>query len=347
MIRNHFFVSDVHIGPGFPKQQSKYTHNWEWLSDQELVNFNNFLTHLKDNEFQSGDRLILIGDIFDNWVWPHDLPPVSMTELLKSDRNKPVINTLNLISENFDVFYVPGNHDQMASRAVIKNFFPKFKFCPQRYTTHRLIAEHGHRYALFNAPAFFSSNINGLPLGYFISRIEATRYGLTAEDQRNYRTYVDDILEIITGQARLPEAVFEAVMEEAGFGDDEVFLIDHRPSGVTAKEIKETYKRIYDDWPANVVSPQRAVLAELDYLGPIADKLCKNGENKVCIFGHSHKAEIDKDSIFCADRVYANTGYWCDEKCTFVRVSEENTKYTVALMKWNGTQTAVLKEETV
>ena len=94
---------------------------------------------------------------------------------------------------------------------------------------------------------------------------------------------------------------------------------------------------MYDDWPEKIVSKPRAVFAELDRLEPIADKLCKNGKHKVCIFGHSHKYDIDKDSWFVDDRIYANTGYWCGSRCTFVeteRIEGDESAYVVRLMKW-------------
>ena len=139
------------------------------------------------------------------------------------------------------------------------------------------------------------------------------------------------------GRATLPQCVLEAVIEEAELDEDIKYKVNRKDGGVkkiSALDVKEKYKDIYDDWPTNLVSKHRAVFAELDMLGPIADKLCKNGEYKVCIFGHSHKSEIDKDTWFVNDRIYANAGYWCGSKCTFVEVEEHSNSYNVSLIKW-------------
>jgi hypothetical protein len=95
-------------------------------------------------------------------------------------------------------------------------------------------------------------------------------------------------------------------------------------------------KDIYNDWPSTIVSKPRAVFAELDMLGPIADKLCKDGLYQVCIFGHSHKSDIDRDTWFVNDRIYANSGYWCGSKCTFVEAEKVDNGYKVCIVKWVG-----------
>ena len=43
------------------------------------------------------------------------------------------------------------------------------------------------------------------------------------------------------------------------------------------------------------------------------------------------KAESD---LIANDRLYANAGYWCGSKCTFVEVEEKSNDYNVRLVKW-------------
>ena len=78
------------------------------------------------------------------------------------------------------------------------------------------------------------------------------------------------------------------------------------------------------------------VSSAINKLKLLADKICKNGKYKVCILGHSHKSEIDTDKWFVDDRIYANAGYWCGEKCTFVETEKNSKGYHVRLMKWLG-----------
>ncbi len=336
------FISDVHLGAGRYSDESqdtdRYPYDWDRLSLDETRNFMNFIRFLHTSYDRDIKAVVLLGDIFDNWVFPHDMVPPTMEELLTADKNRKVVKELNTLSQKTTVYFVPGNHDMHATSEIIKEYFPSFVFCPERFSSNRLIAEHGHLYAMFNAPARFSNNILGLPLGYFISRIEATRKGMSNKTGRTYHTYVDDIIEMF-GEQTLPQSVFEAVIEEAGLDEDIEFKMS-RASGQLqprpAAEVKETYKDICNDWPTSRVSRYRAIFAELDRLGPIADKLCKDGYNHVCIFGHSHKSEIDKDTWFVNDRIYANTGFWCGRKCTYVEAEATSSGYDVGIVRWVG-----------
>ncbi|MBW2589600.1 MAG: metallophosphoesterase [Deltaproteobacteria bacterium] len=333
------FISDVHLGAGrFGVKKVDYPYEWDWLSAKETKNFVAFLNFLRTKYPEKIGEIVFIGDIFDNWVFPHDQDPPTMEELIAQPKNKDVVKALNDLASNYPVFYVPGNHDMHATREFMSEHFEKITYCPEQFVDGRQLAEHGHRYALFNAPPYFSEHFYGLPLGYFISRVEATRKGKTNKGGRNYRTYLDDFLEVL-GSATLPQCVLEAVLEETGLGDDAEFKVKTKSGDlvtISAAQVKQRYKDLYDDWPEKVVSTPRAVFAELDRLAPIADKLCKNGKHKVCIFGHSHKAEIDKDTWFVDDRIYANTGYWCGSQCTFVETDKLETEnaYLVRLMQW-------------
>ena len=191
--------------------------------------------------------------------------------------------------------------------------------------------------AMFNAPAgLFRQHPESSSRLLHFPWLEATRKARTDKGGRNYKTYVDDFIEVV-GKQTLPQSVLEAVMEESGVAEEAVFKIRKKDGGdrdVPAADVKDVYKNIYDDWPTHTVSKHRAVFAELDMLGPIADKLCKQENYKVCIFGHSHKKEIDKDSWFVDKRIYANSGYWCGEQCTFVETERTSSGYDVCIVKW-------------
>lgn len=350
MVAKTIFLSDVHVGAKRYSDESKdkgrYAYDWDWLTEAQSQNFISFLEFLHaDPAYKSVSEIVLLGDIFDNWIFPHDLVPPSLDEVL--DANDDIRTALQELSAEHDVFYVPGNHDMGASREFMERHFPRITYCPERFNAGRVVAEHGHRYALFNAPATFSHNLYGLPLGYFMSRLEATKKGRTNREGRHYRTYVDDFLELVT-KATLPQCALDAVLEEVGLCTNTEFVVKLDDGSIvrpTAADVREIYKDIYEDWPTATVSKPRAAMAELDRLNCVADLLCKNGKAKVCVFGHSHKAEIDKDTWFCDDRIYANSGYWCGNQCTFVEI--EGT-YTVRLVRWippEGVRTLV--EETV
>lgn len=342
MGKKRLFISDVHLGAGRFSEESrdtnKYPYDWDWLSIEETENFVNFIKYLQSGYDHEIKEIVLLGDIFDNWIFPHDLIPPTMDELITAAKNIAVVKELNDLAKKCRVFYVPGNHDIHATREIMNEFFPHFIYCPRRFSSGRLIAEHGHLYAMFNAPARYSNNIMGFPLGYFISRTEATRKALTNRKSRTYRTYVDDFIEV-AGKQTLPQSVLEAVIEEADLDEDIEYRVKRRngtDQAISALIVKDVYKDIYNDWPTNNVSKHRAIFAELDMLGPIADKLCKDGNYQVCIFGHSHKSEIDRDTWFVDDRIYANTGYWCGAECTFVETEKTATGYDVSTVRWLG-----------
>jgi predicted phosphodiesterase len=94
------------------------------------------------------------------------------------------------------------------------------------------------------------------------------------------------------------------------------------------------------------------VMAEIGYLGDLADYLSKKKDTNIIIFGHSHNSELDKDSWFLKeDRIYANCGAWCDEgkPCTYVETEKDDVKrrHYVRLKSWEGNRSKLIKEEFV
>ena len=70
---------------------------------------------------------------------------------------------------------------------------------------------------------------------------------------------------------------------------------------------------------------------ELEHLG---DRLAAKKDFKIVIFGHTHKARIDKDSFLVADRIYGITGCWSQKKAHCIIVDEDKkAKVTVKLCK--------------
>jgi len=50
----------------------------------------------------------------------------------------------------------------------------------------------------------------------------------------------------------------------------------------------------------------------------------------VVVFGHTHAAKIDKDSLFVKDRVYVNSGNWCGKEAHCVVVEPGDNGKTAA-----------------
>jgi UDP-2,3-diacylglucosamine pyrophosphatase LpxH len=359
MDRKRIYVSDVHMCAGRSLGSDKV---YDWLGKTEADNFADFLDHL--NKQDDVGEIILLGDTMDNWVCPIDEAPPTFNEILDASHNQKIVKNLKTLTENKKVIYMPGNHDMQVTKEVLQQekYFPKIIFGgsalnKSRYRTSRLLAEHGSAYAMFNAPDPINNPGNRLPLGYFISRVAATKAARTGHADRHFWTYVDDFLELL-GPQKLPQSVFEAILEEAGLSENAEIIMgtnDRKGNGkpVTASAVKEKYANLYEQWESHYGKGMafKSVMAEIGYLGDLADYLSKKGDTNIIIFGHSHDNELDKDSWFVKDRIYANCGAWCDENkpCSFIETQkdDDNKFHYVRLMEWKERMVNKLGEKNV
>lgn len=356
------FLSDTHISH-FPEiPEGKYDYTWLRAEDADaLANFLRYLNIRNDVE-----EVIFNGDLFDNWVVPVTIEPPSLDDIITSrkEKNDPVILALLCLCQNPNIRVVclPGNHDMELTAEVVKKHFgnesnlqkPGMVFGGTHvwnagssvYRSSRLRAEHGSAHAMFNAPDPLNNPGSRLPLGYFISRVTATKTYLTGEPNSNWLTYVDDLLESV-GPEKLAACVFESVLEAANLDLDAEIVLpkrNGRSASVTARQISQRYENLYDQWKQSVGAGLafKSILAEIGYLGDAADRLCKKNDTRIVIFGHSHDWELDKDSWFVKDRVYANCGTWCgtfDKKpYTYVEVetSRDRKARKIRVHEWLG-----------
>lgn len=349
MEKKRVYISDIHMnaGKGFPAAKGK--HPYEWLDLEEAKQFAKFLNTLNDpTKFQD---VIIIGDLMDDWVYPVDIVPPSLEAIIKAPINKGITQALKKLAKNKEitVVYLPGNHDMGVTLEIVEKHFKGMIFggtasYNSAYRSSRLLAEHGSAYAMFNAPDKINSPGTHLPLGYFISRVVATKTRDTGSADRHYWTYADDLLEIL-GPQKLAASVFESVLEEACLTDSTEIRMPKRNGKsqiVTAKQVKEKYADLYDQWQETYGAGEafNAILTEIGFLGKKADSLCKKSDTNVVIFGHSHDWKLDKDSWFVDDRIYANCGTWCDgdKPCTWVESWKDRDAHVhhIRVMHWNN-----------
>jgi UDP-2,3-diacylglucosamine pyrophosphatase LpxH len=341
MEKKRIYVSDIHMGAG----RSLHNANvYDWLGEAEANNFAGFLSYL-GKQADAGE-IILLGDTMDNWVCPVDEVPPTFDEILSASHNKNIVVNLKALCENKRVIYMPGNHDAQATNEIVNKYFPK-------------IIYGGSAYAMFNAPDHINSPGDRLPLGYFISRVAATKAARTGHADRHCWTYADDLLELL-GPQKLPQSVFEAMLEEAKLQEHTEILMgtkDGNPDGdrvvIKASTVKERYANLYEQWESHYGKGMafKSIMAEIGYLGDLADYLSKNGDTNIIIFGHSHDSELDKDSWFVKDRIYANCGAWCDDEkpCSFVETQKDNDKrvHYIRLKKWKNGRAIQIGEKNV
>jgi len=368
-------LSDAHIShvPKLPPGKYDYT----WLQQKDANALGNFLNHL--NGRKDVEEVIFIGDLFDNWVIPVDVEPPTIEEIIRKRKKSgdPLIMAMLELCRNPEIRVVclPGNHDMELSAEVVEKHFGRGSDPGKRggmvfggtavwnagssvYRSSRLRAEHGSAHAMFNAPDPMNNPSTRLPLGYYISRVVATKTYNTGHGDRHWWTYVDDMLEAV-GPDRFASCVFEALLEEARLPRDAEIVMPKRGGQVVkvnAAHISEKYGNLYDQWKERVGAGLafKSILAEIGYLDDAADRLCKKNDTNIVIFGHSHGWELDKDSWFVEDRVYANCGTWCDSSekrpWTYVEVetSRERNERFIRVQQWMGERPGeTLREERV
>ena len=361
MDKKRIYIADVHMNAGLGWKVSHDGYPYEWLGPKEAERFAAFLKYLNDPS--AVQEVVILGDLMDDWVYPVDEVPPSLEEIVDAEINREIVAALNALTENeqIRVVYLPGNHDMGATEEFVRAKFGKMVFGGRTvhnsvYRTSRLRAEHGSAYSLFNASPSQYGGDTRLPLGYFISRVVATRARNTGKTKRHYWSYADDLLEMV-GPQKLAACVFEAVLEEADIEEDTAIKMRRRGGAanpmtdgrcneedcvcITAGQVKERFAALYDLWEEHngKGSGFRAVMAEIGLLGRVADRLCTHGDTNIVVFGHSHDWKLDKDAWFVEDRIYANCGTWCDEHkpCTWVesRKDRRRNRHAIRVMDWN------------
>lgn len=302
------FVSDIHMGAGNP---------WDWFSiEKESLYLVRFFKYVLDRYQKKEDvkELVLLGDIFDLWVCPHDEVPHTFNQTITAQTE--VIDAIKKMAETVPTIYINGNHDyQVTIEDINWAFEGKVKYVDNAYRRGNVLAEHGHRHALFNRPDPKNGGYHlKLPLGYYITRIHTT-LGESKWAKANMILQIIDESFQVMGPEKLPESILDtlkdAVRKTKSIEIND-FEMGHICETQTFDDVRERYSNLYEDWlnKAGLWQSTQMILCELNRLGTVADQLCRDGVN-IVIFGHSHDTKMDKDSWFVSDRIYANCGYWC------------------------------------
>ncbi len=345
------FISDLHMN---------VDANYSWLvrHTDKLARFLHAVNARDDVA-----ELIILGDLLDDWVTPAKISPHAFSDILAASNNAGIVAALQAVcnNPNIKVTYVVGNHDMLsfgdANKAIIAHTFPGMNIISESpglgaYTKDDVIwAEHGHRYCLFNAPDIWSRPGSHLPMGYFISRLVASKAARTG-----HVITTPDLLKAFIN----PSSVNSSQMETGEIGDDfdDAALIalfnaialwsgnwpwdrftmnklDNYNTDPSVEDIAFTFDTIFSDWPArqNRVSKEEAVLDELGSLISAANLIFKMPDSlkdkypftpRIILFGHTHQAAFRhkfKHRLGDVDTIYANTGTWIDSKpMTWVEV---------------------------
>ncbi|MFH1117716.1 MAG: hypothetical protein V1792_27670 [Pseudomonadota bacterium] len=304
------FVSDIHLGPGNP---------WDWFNIQiegrYLVSFFEYLATRRDVK-----EIVLLGDVFDLWVCPHNDPPHIFDNILLA--HKDVMAAITKTAAKIPTLYINGNHDfEVTPEMITEAFGGKVTHVGDIYRRRNLHAEHGHRHALFNCPDPKNGGHLRLPVGYYITRLHTTlkKMEISAGVETRHTKFrlvyeiIDEAFQVM-GPEKLPESILDALRDSVvKLGEPVVkFNMGNDALNEDYLTIRDRYRNLYQDWfeAVGFWRSTQMIMSELNRLGSVADSLCKNGVRMV-VFGHSHGTKMDKDSILVDNRIYANCGYWC------------------------------------
>jgi UDP-2,3-diacylglucosamine pyrophosphatase LpxH len=365
------FISDLHMN---------VNGHYSWLS-KHAPDLARFLNNVNTRDDVA--ELIILGDLLDNWVSPVKYTPRTFADILAANYNNGVVPALQKVCRNPDiaVTYVVGNHDMLSFELqnydLIARTFPGMTIISDppglgAYIKDKMIwAEHGHRYTLFNAPDTWGRSGGHLPMGYFISRLAASKsladgqisttpdvldrfVKSPAEVNRYLRQggYYGEAGNIIDDAFII--AVFTAIALWSGnrpFDKFSMNKLDRFTSDPSIEGIAFIYDTILSGWPSrqNIVDRYEAVLNDLGHLSSAANLLFEMPARikgmypftpRIVLFGHTHEAAFQYHSGE-VETIYANTGTWIDSKpMTWVEIEINDggggrRHYTVSLW-FNG-----------
>lgn len=362
------FISDIHMGD----EKSVTTHfPYGWFNKNAglLASFLN-----EQLESDNVKELVVLGDLFDQWIIPTDGKPLTTFEdICNNPVNKPVIEGLKALAQSeVKLAYVPGNHDMPVNGAEIAKIgsflektFPGIRFfCDSQacgvYSVGTIAAEHGNRYGLFNAPDPGTRNGDFLPVGYFISRLVAYK-AMKEAQQEDCCNILYNIIKDWTERPNLVQSVLMATAEDAGLSGESSINLDGipgYPAQMTVAQIGELFRNLPSEWkaaPGNMGIPaaifcDRGSLvstAESTYFRPgshINVVIC--GHTHIPVLTPNHYGDMSRDDApdpkeTACRNIYANSGAWvdlADEGCTYVEVEndKDRKRLYVRLMKYSG-----------
>jgi UDP-2,3-diacylglucosamine pyrophosphatase LpxH len=370
------FISDLHMN---------VDADYSWLVNHAL-DLASFLDNVNTRDDVA--ELIILGDMLDDWVSPAEYTPQTFADIIAANYSTRVVPALQEVCDNpnIAVTYVTGNHDMLSfeseNKEVIANAFPGMTIISDSpglgaYSSDNVIwAEHGHRYTLFNAPDIWSRPDGHLPLGYFISRLVASK-SVTSGKLYTMPDVLDRFVKLPAQVLRHMQggsgnnalsremdgpfddafiiAVFTAISRWTGHRAWDRITMDGIDGFITdpfVGAITLMYDTIFSGWPSrqDIVSNYEAVLNDLRLNG-VADLLFEMPDHikdmypftpRIILFGHTHQAAFQYNGGE-VDTIYANTGTWVDSKpMTWVEVEiNDNGKserfYTVSLWFYGET----------
>jgi UDP-2,3-diacylglucosamine pyrophosphatase LpxH len=314
------FVSDVHIGAGLGLDPEPGKHTWEWCTREDLARFVAFVRWVQTRD--EVKELVLLGDMFDSWVFPHDIRPPTLAEMLRAEHAREAVEALEQLAGKIRVVYLPGNHDITMDPITLATVMPSVVFGGSGiedayFATGRLRGEHGHAHALFCSGDL--SRDQGLPLGYFISRLAATADRETGGHGITRQQLLRDIVDMIE-KDDLGKGVLDAICLRAGLNENDKIIMPNDMWGgmtISVKHVGQLYAGLFTRWERShgLVAAMFAIPAEMNDLEACAMPMFARGGTNAVIMGHTHEAMAHEHVIpFIGRAAYVNAGCWANRK---------------------------------
>ena len=337
-------ISDIHMSNGAD-------YSWFRLScPVDLTAMLNKISH----DSNVGE-LVLLGDLFDLWLYPIKTRPLTVSEIIDIKENAPIIKALRQCVQNIpNVYYMTGNHDMEVVESDLLPFSSGDKniqlIRSDQYGENQRHLEHGHASDMFNAPDYSDDTIDGYPLGFFITRLVATagerwiaaKQALQAFLRKvgaKHKTMRLDEIDVLSVGPLLVKSIIDLLEVYALVKDSEKIRFSEPglDNKYTVGDIKSHYGSLYGTWLERYPDPEDFAHTMLVGFDPIgldwyAEKLLSGrGAPKVVVMGHTHHAA----SKTYEQGVYVNDGCWCISSTSgFTHHYVEIVKDTVTLFRF-------------
>ena len=378
------FISDIHMGDA-RSQTGDHLYGWFYSNISNLANFLD--EQLKAVEAGEVAELVILGDLFDTWVIPTNMTPLNSFDAICSNSNNlPVIEALRKLAAKGILSYVPGNHDMAFSIAgldQVKQFmesrFPGIQYICDAdlpngvYQRGKLVAEHGNRYCLFNAPDIWTEAPSFLPIGYFMSRLVAYKVSTRGTDEDQFNI-LKKFIELLIKRPNFVKDLFEAIAEDARLSFDaniDMEGLTNFPNPIKVGNVSSVYGQLTENWEKdgrNKITWEKAAYDDAGDLSTAANDIYffpSASTTNIVIFGHTHKFDLvpfikgpppvnpDQPVPISSRAVYANCGAWVDKvplnyvTSSYVETEEDKNagKHYVRIFKYPSKE--LLKEDFV
>jgi len=336
----YIIISDTHLGD---QRSIDDGYGWNLSMKDTLVAF---LDYVGVNKLC--DRLIVAGDMIDEWVAPPAYPAFAdrggniLTEQQffagVVDANRTVFDKFReLKNGGVELVYIPGNHDMQLTEddftQVLPGLFTQARsagiegmgeYRPDK----EVFVEHGHRYDIMNAPYIGKNGVDGiegsiLPPGFFVSKL-ACGAGMRSGESVKSLKGLDNIsyneawtaIGALLGQEDVATGT-DGMTKTYSF-DDYAYNTCKLFYGI------DDLEELNDGWSVR----SRRLNAEFEpavtesllsgYLSLYCDKMglrlleSANLGSRILVWGHSHTPKLYLSTDSGEERVYVNTGCWVD-----------------------------------